>query len=162
MIGEALEAPHGAVISSCPRLIPLKYLHRVYYTRSCLWHMGLIGFSTCLRCEAEEDTLIHTVWSCTALTCFWREVLSCLGEVLTWDVPFVPKLLLLHSTEGIGGNCYKRHLLFLGLTLARRDIARYWKASVPLSLGSWKRGKGYCLGLETKQYSRLGDAPRNI
>lgn len=53
---------------------------------------------------------------------FVREYLH--TEVLGWELPTSPKLALLHVANEIRGNKYKRNLLFLGLTIAKRDIAR--------------------------------------
>lgn len=113
------------------RIIQFNYLHRVYYTRERLWRATLIASPECLRCGDELGTWYHTVWQCVVIARFWRRVLACLAEVLGWELPCDPKLVLLHVLEGVGGNIYKRHLLLLGLTLAKRDIARHWKASVP-------------------------------
>lgn len=153
---EALGSPRGAAISVNLRLIQFKYLHRVYFTRARLWRAGLIASPVCLRCKHEEGTLIHTIWHCSALSRFWRTVLTCLSEVLGWDLPCSPRLVLLHILEGIGGNVYKRHLMLLGFTLAKRDIARAWKAERAPSVSAWKNGLDFCMGLEIPVFKARG------
>lgn len=70
------------------------------------------------------------------------------SEVLGWELTRSPKLALLHVMEGIGGHIYKRHLLLLGLTLAKRDIAQAWKAPRAPPITKWKSGLDFCMGLE--------------
>lgn len=156
---EALASPRGAAIQISLRLIQFKYLHRVYYTRVRLWRAGLIASPVCLRCMHEEGTLMHTIWHCNALSRFWRAVLTCLSEVLGWDLPHSPRLVLLHIMEGIGGNIYKSHLMLLGFTLAKRDIARVWKAKRAPSVSAWKNGLDFCMGLEVPVFKARG-SPR--
>lgn len=145
---EAVAAPRGAAIAMRLRLIQFNYLHRVYFTRMRLWKAGLIDSQICLRCERAEGTLLHTVWTCLSLDRFWRGVFACLSEVLSWDLARSPKLALLHIMEGVGGNVHKRHLLLLGLTLAKRGIARAWKAQRAPPISAWKNGLDFCMGLE--------------
>lgn len=101
--------------------------------------MGVIASPLCLRCGETEGTFLHTVWSCEAIQSFWRRILNCLGEVLAWDLPLDPRLVLLHSTDDIGDNRHKQHLLFLALTIAKRDIAQLWKSTSPPTLGGWRK-----------------------
>lgn len=83
-------------------------------------------------------------------------VLTCLSGVLGWDLPCSPRLILLHIMEGIGGNVYKRHLMLLGFTLAKRDIARAWKAERAPSVSAWKNGLDFCMGLELPIFQARG------
>lgn len=138
------------------RLIQFKYLHRAYYTRARLWQMGVIQSPLCLRCDREEGSFLHTVWSCSALQPFWHQICLCLLEVLSWDLPLDPRLFLFHSTEDIGGNRYKQHLLFLALAVAKRDIAQMWKATSPPTLGKWKTELDNCMGAEIAVFEARG------
>lgn len=52
-------------------------------------------------------------------------------------------------------------LLQLGLTLAKQDIAKAWKDTSPSSLGAWKRGLYFCMGLERPIFAARA-VPRNI
>lgn len=153
---EALASPQYSVVSTRYRLIQFKYLHRTYFTCLRLYKMGVIRSPTCLRCESEEGSFFHTVWSCVALQLFWSGVRSCSEQVLAWHIPADPRLLLLHATEDIGGNRYKRHLLFLGITLAKRDIAQHWKATSPPSVGTWKKAMDRCLSAEIAVFQARG------
>lgn len=153
---EALASPRGAAISMRLRLIQFNYLHRVYYTRVRLWRAGLIASPACCRCDAEEGTFIHTVWLCQRILRFWRGVFLCLSEVLGWELPCTPQLALLHVMVEVGGNIYKRHLLLLGLTLAKRDIARRWRAPLAPLLVQWKAGMDFCMGLELPIFQARG------
>lgn len=153
---EALAAPRSAAISMRLRLIQFKFLHRVYFTRARLWRAGLIASPECLRCGEDVGTLLHTVWQCPPLCRFWGRVLSCLSEVLGWELPTSPRFALLHVMEGVGGNIYKRHLLWLGLVLAKRDIALVWKASQAPPLSKWKAGLDFCMGLEKPIFEARG------
>lgn len=58
--------------------------------------------------------------------------------------------------EGIGGNIYKRHLLLLGLTLAKCDIARHWKVVTAPPLTAWKNGLEFSMGLERPIFQARG------
>lgn len=138
------------------RLVQFKYLHRVYYTRMRLWRIGVIQSLVCLRCGNGDGSFFHTVWSCTALQLLWHKVRLCLNEVLGWILPSDPRLFLLHSTDGIGGNRYKQHLLFPALTLPKRDIAQNWKASSPPTIGKWKTDLDRCMGAEIAVFVARG------
>lgn len=153
---EALASPRGAAISMRLRLVQFKYLHRAYYTRVRLWRAGLIASPLCTRCEREDGTFLHTVWLCHSLAKFWQGVFLCLSEVLGWELPYTPQLALLHVMVEVGGNIYKRHLLQLGLALAKRDIAREWRAPLAPSLVKWKAGMDFCMGLEQPIFQARG------
>lgn len=145
---EALLSPRETSISMRLRLIQFNYLHRTYYTRERSWKAGLIASSDCLRCGVAEGTWLHTIWLYEKINRFGRAVLAFRVEVLGWELPYDPKFALLHVMTDIGGNIYKRHLLLLGLVLAKRDIARHWKAPMPPPLTAWKNGLNFNMGLE--------------
>ena len=84
---EALMSLREAAIASQFRLIQLKYLHRIYYTRDNLWRRGLIPSRSCLRCQHETGDFLHTVWSCGVVAEFWSEVIDCLEVVISIRIP---------------------------------------------------------------------------
>lgn len=153
---EALLSPRMAAVAMRLRMIQFNYLHRVYFTRERLWRAGLIASPECLRCGVQRGDWFHSVWQCTVVARFWRRVLACLADVLGWEIPCDPKLALLHVMEGIGGNIYKRHFLLLGLTLAKRDIARHWKAPASPPFTAWLSGLDFCMALERPIFKARG------
>ena len=76
--------------------------------------------------------------------------------VLEVSIPRDPRCVLLHCTDELDGNRYKRALLWLGLVVAKRDIVRAWKATKGPSLEMWKQGLDQCMALERPVYIARG------
>ena len=79
-------------------------------------------------------------------------MLTCLENVLEIQVPRDPRCVLLHCSDKLDGNRYRRALLWLGLVVAKRDIARAWKAINSPSVEVWRQGLDHCMSLERPVY----------
>ena len=79
------------------------------------------------------------------------KVLDCLEEVLDIKIPRTPYCVILHISNDLDGNRYKRTLLWLGLVLAKRDIAQMWKSEAKPDLVKWKKGMDHCMAIDPEE-----------
>lgn len=96
---EALASPKEVITTSTLRLVQLKILHRIYYTRQLLHKVGKIKDSNCLRRCGEIGDFYHTIWRCPIILSYWEAVLNTLKEVCKKHIPVEPKCCLLNIWE---------------------------------------------------------------
>ncbi|OCT87291.1 hypothetical protein XELAEV_18020989mg [Xenopus laevis] len=99
------------------RILQLYLIHRAYYTRSRLHKINPDIPDTCVRCNAAEGMLIHTIWSCPVLNEYWAKIQKRITTILGFELPLDPKWYILE----------------------RRLIAQQWKSQLPPLYADWEK-----------------------
>ena len=77
------------------RLIQFKILHRLYWTPSRLFRLGLKDSATCWNCGVGGGTMIHVMWSCPKINQYWMKIHGYIVRVLKRHFVLCPKLYIL-------------------------------------------------------------------
>uniref|UniRef100_A0A803K647 Reverse transcriptase domain-containing protein n=1 Tax=Xenopus tropicalis TaxID=8364 RepID=A0A803K647_XENTR len=153
---QALKTPTRVSLNYKYRMLQLYILHRAYLTKSRLHRMDANISPVCNRCEQEEGTLMHTLWSCTKLNAYWSEVLDTLSQILQYPIPRSPELCLLGVTASLKLPVADLQFLQKVLFIARKGITRLWKCPDPPNYKQWYNAVGDLGKIEKAAYTRNG------
>lgn len=134
---EALASPKEVAITSKFRLVQLKILHRIYYTRTTLYKIGKIDTPQYLRGCGETGTFIHTIWTCPLIITYWNTVTSLITRVCRHQVPREPKCCLLNVWDATDLNLIQQTWATLGMMIAKRNIASLWGGTGVPTIPQW-------------------------
>lgn len=127
----ALMSPKEAAIPSTLRLIQIKILHRTYYTRVLLHKIGRASTALCLRQYGGIGTFWHILWEYPRIVAFWTYVMRTMSQVTNVHVSPDAKCCLLNIWGPTDLNNTERVWITLGMTLAKRNIAKCWAQISP-------------------------------
>ncbi|KAJ1083664.1 hypothetical protein NDU88_003819 [Pleurodeles waltl] len=120
------------------RLIQFYIVHRAYLTPARVYRYFARQDAACPRCSCVDVDLLHMLWSCPPLCCYWKAVVECLSECTTRRVPFTWEVCILGLFPR--GKRHRAEVQYtdLGLITAKRLVTRSWKSSDPPSVQAWK------------------------
>uniref|UniRef100_A0A803KGA6 Reverse transcriptase domain-containing protein n=1 Tax=Xenopus tropicalis TaxID=8364 RepID=A0A803KGA6_XENTR len=153
---QALKTPALVSLNYKYRMLQLYIVHRAYLTKSRLHRIDPNISPLCNRCQQEEGTLIHTLWSCTKLNVYWTEVLDTLSQLLQYPIPRSPQICLLGVISSLELPAAELHFLQKVLFLARKAITRLWKSSEPPTYYQWYSAVGDLCKVEKAAYTKNG------
>ncbi len=129
---------HSSSINSRHTLIQFKVVHRVHWSRTKLNKIFPDFDPTCLRCETEPATLLHSFWSCPKLSDFWRKIFRCFSVIFSLPLDPNPLTALFGILpESINLNTLQADSVALATLLARRLILMNWKSAAPPPYRQW-------------------------
>uniref|UniRef100_A0A8C7WYP2 Reverse transcriptase domain-containing protein n=1 Tax=Oryzias sinensis TaxID=183150 RepID=A0A8C7WYP2_9TELE len=77
------------------KLLQYKWLMRTYLTPSRLNHIFPDIPDICVKCKVDKGTLIHCLWECPMIQCFWKSVTGYIGHIIGNNVPLCSRLCVL-------------------------------------------------------------------
>lgn len=111
------------------QLTQYKVIHRTHLTGQ-----KLDQHLTRAHCiQNTTDSYIHTLWHCTPVYHFWKQVTDSLSAFLGRPIPLSPSLCLLGDTSSISINPSNK-LLLVALTVAKKTILMNWKFKKKITL----------------------------
>ena len=121
------------------KLTHYKIIHRYYYTPVRLHKMGLIQNNLCWKCKAQAGTFLHSMWECSLVSPFWKEVIEKLGEWLGKALPESPQLCLMGDRSRLTPGISRAEfgLALTGFITAARIILRHWKSQIRPEFTEW-------------------------
>lgn len=90
------------------RFIQLKMIHRWHRTPQQLYKWNLAPTDDCWRCDGQNASILHIVWSCSALRGWWENIMEVIFSVLKRSFGISPKLSILGITTELSdgdGSC---------------------------------------------------------
>lgn len=153
---EAVQSPRIIAMRPRFRLVQLKILHRVYYSRTHLFDWGKAASPLCLRGCRAEGTFYHILWDCPVILEFWAKVVETMARVTGQEIPREPRWLLLMIKGDLHWPRYTDIWLSLAAGVAKRNIAREWGSRVPPSWNQWQRDLDWCQAAEATIYKSRG------
>ena len=120
------------------QLINWKIVHRLYFTPSKRFHMGLTQSPLCTLCNQEAmGTFMHMFWDCPGVSTFWSQVSTDLSLVVQEDIPCSPSLLLLNDFSSLNISPQSKRLILSGTTAAKKLLVGRWNPPHLLLRGQW-------------------------
>lgn len=116
-----------------------KIIHRYYFTPVRLHRMGLIQNNLCWKCNVVTGTFLHSLWECSLVYPFWKEVIAKLGVWLENSLPESPQLCLLGDRSELPPGISKAEfgLALTGFITAARIILRHCKSQTKPEFTEW-------------------------
>jgi len=114
------------------QLVQYKTIHRIHYTQSKLFIMGITDTDICPHCTLGcPDTYLYATWSCQPVNSLWTSVTKTLSTILDCSrVPLSPTLCLLVDTTSIPIPQKFKNPLLVSLTIAKKIVFQNWKSRV--------------------------------
>lgn len=134
---DAIASPKDIAIPSPLKLIQLKVLHRIYYTRTLLHKMGRIDTLLCARQCGKEGSFYHTLWDCPIIAQYWTAVMNIISQVTSVTIRPDVKLCILNIWQTTDLTQAMQDWATLGMTLAKRNIAKKWGVFQPPTQQQW-------------------------
>uniref|UniRef100_H3ARX1 Reverse transcriptase zinc-binding domain-containing protein n=1 Tax=Latimeria chalumnae TaxID=7897 RepID=H3ARX1_LATCH len=135
---EALASTLTAGTDIKSRLIQFKIVNRIYWTPAKLPSAKLLDTDRCWRCSSERGTLLHMLWECPNLQCYWTQVRAFLGSLVEIDTMDNPWACILGV--GIKGpRLSKGEIRFVKLALvtAKQVILRHRRQADSPTFQEW-------------------------
>lgn len=121
------------------KLINYYVLHRAYLTPARIrQHFGA-ETAVCPRCREREAHILHMFWNCPVLQAFWEEIRWVVGDLIKKELPQAPEHFLLGRFPHTAKNKVMGKFQDLAYVLAKREIARNWKAPGGPRITTWKK-----------------------
>lgn len=153
---EALASPKEVSTTSKLRLVQLKILHRIYYTRIILHKIRKTPDPSCLRLCGEAGTFYHTIWTCPMITAYWTRILDIITAVCHKRLPPDPKCCLLNVWPPTDLNRSEQYWATVGFMVAKRNIAQKWGSSDTPTTGKWSTDMDLIMFAEKTTYVHRG------
>lgn len=110
------------MISSREKFTQVTFLHRVYYSPERLSRIYPNRRPACHRCNTEEGSFFHVVWSCPQLQIFWRGVVDILNFIGKLRIPCDPIPLLLGICDTLEAPKLKDYLYFMQPSMIEKQF----------------------------------------
>lgn len=101
------------------RLVQLKILHRIYYTRVTLHKIGKADSTLCLRRCGAVGTFYHILWECPIILTYWETIMRIITQFNGVTVQPEPKRCLLNLWEPTDLNHAAHYWVMLGMMFAK-------------------------------------------
>ena len=62
------------------RWFQYRLMYRILPTQKYLYKMKIVNSPTCLFCNIEEDSIVHMLWDCSKVQCFWNKFVEWIKE----------------------------------------------------------------------------------
>lgn len=152
----ALMSPREAAITMRYRLIQLRILHRSYMTGVVLARIGSRATDLCVKGCQHQATFYHSIWSCPLAQHIWTAATTHLQTALSKSITLTPKLGLLNIWDATDLGDIDQHLVTLGYTLVKRELARGLGSAAPPSVAIWLKELDRCMLAETEVFVHRG------
>lgn len=138
------------------RLIQFKIFHRVYWTPSRLFRLGLKENPDCWKCHVGEGNLVHALWSCPKILDFWSNVHDYIIEITGTEYEFCPGLYVLGNPSRLSHIASPlADWIQTGIMIGRQIIMRGWKAPTGPTLQEWLIELGRVAAYEKVSFNLL-------
>lgn len=89
--------------------------------------MKLTDDKVCKKCTTGSiGDYFHMFWECPPIVKFWKHVVRKLSELLMYDVPLCPRLLLLADDSDEMFSLQQKRILMAALTTSKKAILKGW------------------------------------
>uniref|UniRef100_A0A8C5PTT4 Reverse transcriptase zinc-binding domain-containing protein n=1 Tax=Leptobrachium leishanense TaxID=445787 RepID=A0A8C5PTT4_9ANUR len=129
-----------------------KLISRWYLTPARLHAIYPAVSPDCWRCQRHRGTFLHIWWECSIIQSFWEVVWTYIKEITSLDLPFHPKVALLHVIP-LSINNYVKSVTVHLLNAARALIPKFWKQQSPPAIFDWIDRVEYVRELEELHYT---------
>ena len=135
------------------RLIQFKILNRFYWTPSRLHRIGIKDTANCWRCERAEGTLLHAVWSCSAIQHYWLQVHKIILDITKSNIAFNPRLYVLGDPKCLD-KCTRMDAEWIqtSIMVGKQIIMRGWKTLGGPPVQEWLTELGKVAAYERLSY----------
>lgn len=120
------------------QLIHYKCAHRMYLTPRKRHSMKIITPPNCDLCPSGAlGSFLHMYWRCHAVSQFWKQISLTLSDILEVRIPLSPILFLLIDDSSLNLSLQQKHILWAGLTAAKKMLALRWQPPHSLTRQQW-------------------------
>ncbi len=141
------------MVNANSKLLQYKWITRQYITPGKLHLFNPNIPDTCVKCK-HQGSLLHSMWECPLIMCFWKRVLSLASQIINKEVPVKPKLCLLNIyPDDFVTSKNEKSLLNICFLEAKRCIACSWKKEKPCTTSQWLTGMSFYFALEKISYT---------
>lgn len=139
-------------VSQTHRLSHLFLIHRAYRTPIQLHRWGRRDSPLCPKRCGEEGSLIHLMWRCPKLHCYWGDVTDTISSVFQIRVPLDPLICILGAIDEEIYPPPNNIAIIRLLYLARKLVARFWLSVNVPTKKQWIEQVNYILIREHLTY----------
>lgn len=148
---ECLSNVHSCSVNARHHLIQYKVIHRLHYSKSKLHKIFPTISSCCNKCNVSTGTLFHSLWACSKLQPFWKNIFKFLSEVYSMNLEPDPSIGLLGVVDSSCSRNQTQAILFC-MCIAKKIILQMWKTDAVPTFEVWARELGNMLHLEELRF----------